>query len=336
MKKLFLIGLLAFVFAVSGLFAGEVIILKVKVEVANARVEPDPNSPVIKQILIGTLLESRGRLENWYEIVITDDKGKIVTAYIHANVVDVVSSQKGKVASKPEASKELVREEAPKSVLGTAPQRMVFEGNYSSGGVKLMGGFCNANITHSEAAGYDLTQWKKPLQVFLAGIGFEIGSRIALEVDILYFRKGVKFKGTINAPEMGYNGSFDMRNFVDEISLPVLLKLKLFPGSTPYVLGGGEIAYVLSNKAKYSISDESTGLTLSGSEDLKESTKEIDYGLVFGAGFELNTGIMALMIEGRYHMGLANVTKTSEKIPDMDEKDWIKTNAIVLLLGIRF
>jgi len=66
--------------------------LKVKVQVANVRAEPDINSAVVKQVNLGAQLESRQKIGDWYEIMVTDDKGTAMSGYINSSAVDIVSA----------------------------------------------------------------------------------------------------------------------------------------------------------------------------------------------------------------------------------------------------
>jgi len=91
MKKLFLTLLLSIICMTHSLFSGEAIVLKVKVPVTSVYTEPDTYSSVVKQIPMGTLLEAVSKLGDWYEIVVTDETGTTVSAYIPASAVEVVS-----------------------------------------------------------------------------------------------------------------------------------------------------------------------------------------------------------------------------------------------------
>ena len=83
---------LALVLAIGGLaLSAETTVLKVKVQTANIRTQPDLNAAVIKQVKMGTLFESSQTAGDWYEISVTNDLGVTLTAYVHANVVDVIS-----------------------------------------------------------------------------------------------------------------------------------------------------------------------------------------------------------------------------------------------------
>jgi len=339
MKKEVLIGCLVYLLTLAGFAAQEVFVLKVKVQQANVRSEPDANAPVIKQIKAGTLLESTQKLENWYEISITDEEGKTITGYIHASVVDVVSGQKTEEKAVQEEVKkeEIVTPPVAEQVPVPSPAKRT----YSPGGFKVLGGMANASVSHSEmdVQGFDMGQYEKSKMGYFGGIGLELGSRFAVEIDLLYIQKGTRLQGNLDF-STGTKGSFDMKTFLDEVSLPVLIKVKILPGSTPYLLAGGEAAYVLSNKQKYSYSVNYHGtqpLEGSGTEDTIQDTNRFDYGIIVGAGFELRLGKIPLLFEGRYHIGMANLAKQNKDYQvEVGAEDWVKTKALLFMLGIRF
>lgn len=98
MRKIIVFLALSIIAAV-GLHAQEMKMLKVKVQAANVRDEPNMNSTVVKQVKLGTLLESRQKIGDWFEIMVTDDKGTAISGYINSSVVDVVSTSGAKPAA---------------------------------------------------------------------------------------------------------------------------------------------------------------------------------------------------------------------------------------------
>ena len=207
----------------------------------------------------------------------------------------------------------------------------------------MLAGLSLANISYSQngsaTTGVDIDQYKKSNLGILGGIGYESGSRFGFEMNLLYIKKGVRYKGTDPGSTVGMGGTFDVKLNVMELSLPVLAKIKFMPGSTPYALAGGEIAYVLSSKVDYWFQDDSTGDISSGTEDLNDydNLNKIDYGLVFGAGYELVSGPIPFFIEARYHMGLANLFKNDTSTSgSVDDTEWVRTNLLTVVLGVKF
>lgn len=144
---------------------------------------------------------------------------------------------------------------------------------------------------------------------FWAGAGLEWGSESLIgELDILYFQKGAK------AEIEGVSTEYTLA----EILVPLMVKYKFWPNTSPFIFGGIEAGYVISYKAK----DSSTTL------DVKDNVKAWDYGFVGGVGIDLWVGDIAITVEGRYHYGMADMGK--------GEGFDFKTNSIALLLGIIF
>ena len=146
----------------------------------------------------------------------------------------------------------------------------------------------------------------------------------------LYVQKGVKYEGRL---EEGADWiQFDFGVLIDQIAVPVLVKIKFMQGTSPYVLLGGEVAYLLAAKAKFSIED-SDGYSESDTEDILEDTNKLDYSVVGGAGVEMAMGAFRLFLEARYVYGLANLIKETDY---SDPDDWVKLTTILIVGGIGF
>lgn len=117
--------------------------------------------------------------------------------------------------------------------------------------------------------------------IFGGGLEFDLAPRIALEIDALYIQKGSRV-------EVRYGDEvIDITRIrTDELSFPVLFKFHYRRGTSPYILGGGELAVVLAKDAR-----------------------AIDYGLVFGVGFRKKIQGAFLSLEGRYHHGLQDTNR---------------------------
>ncbi|MCK4646718.1 MAG: hypothetical protein KAU46_10730 [Candidatus Aminicenantes bacterium] len=65
--------------------------LKIKVEKADIRLEPDKRSPAVAAALKGTILKSYEKEGEWFRVIIGPDKeGFVVIGYIHSNAVDII------------------------------------------------------------------------------------------------------------------------------------------------------------------------------------------------------------------------------------------------------
>jgi hypothetical protein len=318
MKRFAVVFVMALV--IGGLaLAADTTVLKVKVATANVRTEPDINAAVVKQFVAGTLLEASQMVGDWWEISVTDSTGANVTGYIHANVVDVVSggNQPTPEETQPVPKAQPARTNAPAYNPGYAVAPS------APGGFKIMVGYGMASLKSSNTSSSTLDTYKKSLSGLVGGVGFETGGTIGLEIDVMYLPKGVRYQGA----GFGYT-SFDYKERITEISVPVLLKFNLpVQGVNPFLLGGGEIGYVVQAKDDYTYT--SGGTTTSGSTDLKDSVNKIDYGLVLGGGVGIPLGGLNFVGELRYHLGLANLNKDSTT-------DKVTSSMFLILVGLKF
>lgn len=324
MKRSAVVLLLALLFGGLALAGNAATVLKVKVPTANVRSEPDINAAVVRQLAAGTLLEAEQMVGDWWEIQVADKSGETVTAYIHANVVDVVS---GGDEPTPEETQPVRR---PQPARTQPPVYRQYETAPSyPGGFKLLAGYGMASLKTTAEAENEFDKYKTTLNGIAGGLGYEGGGQIGFELDFMYLPKGIRYKGT--QENEGAEYKFDMKMKITEVSAIALLKFNLpVQGVNPFLVGGGEIGYVIGAKYdyEYSSGDESE----KGSEDIKEDTKDIDYGLVLGGGLGFDLSGMSLQAQVRYHLGLANLVDPG----DTETDDTVKSNMLMILVGIKF
>jgi hypothetical protein len=124
MKKNIIMVLL-FVLVLGGtLLARENTIVKVKVQTANVRSEPDASAPIVARVAAGTLLEVASKTGTWYEVTVNDQSGKEVTGYIRDSVVEVINENEEATEAEPRAA---VRREVP---IASASNEMSFGINF--------------------------------------------------------------------------------------------------------------------------------------------------------------------------------------------------------------
>jgi hypothetical protein len=361
MKRL-TVGLIVLLLVMAGgLVAQQVTVLKVKVQSANVRAEPDMNAAVVRQVKLGTLLESKQKVGEWFEVTITDERGNAISAFINATVVDVVTGGEkpaGQAGAQQAEVKKPGEQGAPVIIVQQQVQQAQANnqtqtniqtqnaagdsglGGAAGGGFKVMGGvgLANGTIETNDAQAQTLyDKYRTSKMVFAGGIGVAMGSRIGFEFDLLYLQKGVRLKGTDTST--GESISFDASMLANTISLPVLLKFNILNSpSAPalYVMGGGEIAYILDAKLTYSVTQG--GQTQTGTEKVeKDNMNQIDYGAVFGGGIGINFGGTQIFLEGRYHLGMANLMKNANGT-QIEGADNFKPKSQLLLVmaGFKF
>jgi hypothetical protein len=118
------------------------------------------------------------------------------------------------------------------------------------------------------------------------GIEFSLTRNITFEADALYIQKGSKIRLEDQGMVIGH-----LMERMSEISFPLLIKISLKPGTSPYIVGGGEIAFVLP-----------------------KGPKRIDYGLVVGVGFRKQLKKFDMSLEGRYYHGLQDLHSILRKM----------------------
>lgn len=156
----------------------------------------------------------------------------------------------------------------------------------------------------------------KNLNAFGAGvtIGFKIGPFIVAQIDPMYLIKGYRMEE--------YSVEADAK--IAYIELPLMLKYAFGSGGVrPYIMAGPTIGFNVSAKIK------SEGDDISVELDFKDQVKSMDFGLAFGAGLSFPMGKLALFVEGRYGLGLMDIS-------DVDELSdgTIKTKGIQIFTGI--
>jgi hypothetical protein len=318
MKKIVLIGIMVLIFAATGLYAEKAVILKVKVQSANVRSEPDPMSPVVAQVKEGDLLESTQKVGSWYEVAVTDQNGQTISGYINSLLVDVVSEKevtKPKVAE-PEAQEKPAPQKEPAA---REPIRPAKTSSRRTSGFKIMGGLALTNMSLNEYFLADYSYTKKSRTNFTGGIGYELGfSNFGLELDLMYFPNGCITEGEF----LGYNVKATL--WGSGFGGVLLAKVRFMPGSTPYIFAGADAGYIQSEKLK----TETDGY--SDETDELKNTNRTFYGLDFGAGYELAMGSFSFFLEGRYNLGLSNLIKKPQ------ENESVKSNAINFIAGLKF
>jgi len=161
------------------------------------------------------------------------------------------------------------------------------------------------------------------------GLGFEspISSFIRTDIGLQYFQKGSK-------NEMHYLGRLLTRTVysLDVISLSACIKFKPLAKTSPYILAGGELSFVLGHKVSFTLVPEAPV-----ENSLDRGTKKVDWGLVVGSGFEFAIArSWTPFVEIRYYAGLVDLNVPVESFADEHYPGFLKNRAVVLQIGIRF
>ncbi len=313
--------------------------VRIIVESANVRLEPNPDSKIMTSVPMGAILTVSFQKGEWFMVELPKNaQGITVTGYLHQSSVEVISpvapAQQAAPVQPPAQTRTQPRAQTP-------PPPPPVQMGRKTGGFKIMGGLSLANVSFKDTS--EVTDKPGYRMGIIGGAGYEmaLGNALIFEVDVLYQQRGFKYDQmrdtsvTVGADTYTYGDKIVLKS--DVVAIPALVKFKFNPGGGPFVLAGFEGAFVLSSKVDYTGTTYKNGSVDSeekSSEDVKEFTKSTDYGLVFGGGYEFNVGSTALVIDARYQLGLANMLDPgdSEASPD----DWIKSKGIVVMLGMKF
>jgi hypothetical protein len=119
-----------------------------------------------------------------------------------------------------------------------------------------------------------------------------INDKLAFQPELLYSMQGAKFS------DSGIDGTLKL----DYLQVPLLIKYYVTEGLS--INAGPQLGFLLSANYELEYDGESE------EEDLKDYMNGIDFGLDFGAGYQLENG---LGFDLRYNLGLSNI---------LNEDDW--------------
>ncbi|UCF05814.1 MAG: PorT family protein [bacterium] len=164
-----------------------------------------------------------------------------------------------------------------------------------------------AGINLADLTGDDIENNEMKL-AFGGGIfcNFAITDVISIQPEVLFMMKGTKSSVLENT---GYHFTY--------IDIPLLARFSVpTEGSlVPSFFGGPYLGFLMSATAERALVEE----------DIKESLKDTDYGLVFGAGLDYRVGDGHVFLDIRYSFGLTTIV-------DEGDED-AKNTGIMFMLG---
>ena len=198
------------------------------------------------------------------------------------------------------------------AALAQAPPSAVRDSAFSWG---LKGGVNFANVLLAPDLPPGST--KSGRTGFLGGAFAEarLSDTFSVQVEAFYTQKG--FEITSAAGKATYS--------LDYVELPLTAKATFGSGPLrPYLFAGPNVGFRLSANVE----------TGSGSGDFKDSTRTTDLGVDLGAGllYRLNPGT-ALVLEGRYSVGLVNIFNTGPAGGTVNTRDLKILGGVTFALG---
>lgn len=159
----------------------------------------------------------------------------------------------------------------------------------------LKGGVNLANLTGDDFSDADA---RSGLNI---GVVLEFGlplSPIGIESGLYYSQKGSATE------DQGFTTTLK----ADYLEVPVLAKLSFGPPGPikPHLLAGPYLGFLLNSE----VVGEGGGGSVS--TDIKDSTNDVDFGLIGGIGLDVNMGLATLSLQARYSLGLTEVYTDSD------------------------
>ncbi len=135
--------------------------------------------------------------------------------------------------------------------------------------------------------------------------------KFSFQPELLYSAQGTDYEDM----DAGIEGTLKL----DYLNVPLLGKYYVTEGFS--IQAGPQVGLLLSAKSEFEIAGDSQ------EEDVKDSMSGIDFGLNFGLGYKLPSG---LFFDARYNLGLSNVNDEDSDI--IDDKNGV----IQLSVGFSF
>ncbi|MBQ0733284.1 porin family protein [Aquimarina celericrescens] len=148
-----------------------------------------------------------------------------------------------------------------------------------------------------------------------AVVEIPLSEKFAFAPELVYSAQGAKVEET----------GFEQTTKLDYLNLPLMAKYYVAPGLSLHA--GPQIGFLLSANAEGE--ETFNGETIEFDEDIKDAFKSIDFGLNFGAGYQLPAGIF---FDARYNLGL---TDLADDRPDGDDNK-IKNGVVQISVGYKF
>ncbi len=127
---------------------------------------------------------------------------------------------------------------------------------------------------------------------------FEISDKLTFQPELLFSMQGAKHSEsgtTLRGSSYNYEDTFKM----SYINIPLIAKYYVTDAIN--IQFGPQIGFLMSAKDDYTRTNG--GSTESGSTDIKDEYRSIDFGVDFGAGYKLDN----LSFDLRYNLGLGDI-----------------------------
>ena len=218
---------------------------------------------------------------------------------------------------------------------------LVFTQDLHPKGFGIKSGANFANVYNVE----DSLDYKTKTGFIVGGFyRFDLNNHLAIQPEAYFSMKGSRAVGedTYSYYDSTVTTAYDYTLKLNYLEIPVLLKYKIPSGGKvkPNLFIGPSVAFKLSARLTgsykyqetYASSDYSGYYSYATSIDEEvDAVERTDFGLVFGAGLDIEMGSSSLVIEARYNLGLTGLSKFADA-----SDPGAKNAAFTLMMGIAF
>jgi hypothetical protein len=150
-----------------------------------------------------------------------------------------------------------------------------------------------------------------------------LGNRLSLRLEPTYVVKGSNF--SIEPDFFLFDRRVTGRFRLSYVELPILVRVSSRNGRIrPYAMAGPTLGYLVRSRVQGRDGDVTVD------EDGKDLFKKGDFGLDFGAGLLIPAGRTSLFVQGRYTLGLVDVSKQDENAAH----NTLKSRTIQAIAGV--
>ncbi|WLD24487.1 porin family protein [Flavobacterium dauae] len=177
--------------------------------------------------------------------------------------------------------------------------------------------------------------------------GFHVGAfaeikfndKFAIQPEILYSAQGAKVEESGTDVVMGVPVTYNMEGKAkyDYINVPIMAKYYVIPSVA--IEAGPYVGFLISAEAEYEGTITAAGVTQTekSTEDMKDYSNSIDFGVGIGASFNMDNGFF---VGARYNLGLTKMgkeyTETIDGTEYKSEAADIKNGVIQVSVGYKF
>jgi hypothetical protein len=216
--------------------------LTVVAEQANIRLKPDISSIIIRQVPKGTILNSTGKEDEWFIVLLPSDQEASVTGYVHESLVAILEPlpQRKKQPEKIEKAIPPPRPETAKTAGSSLPFR--FNLSLMGGGSYIAGGDLNPGIQGLAGLYGDILGIQGEGNIESVHLGYSLDIQLLFPLSSqLSWGIGLEFLQAKNESSVDFRQGPVLQTLHTHPRLsavPISLFLSLSPLTNLYVRGG--------------------------------------------------------------------------------------------------